>query len=97
MCLYIQNRYVFVYYFLTESIRINFFSDQIVTPGDMVSFQCLRESPQFTALQWSRDGTVLSETGNILMVSVTGIRDTGSYCCGVNGSVVHCAYIYVKG
>jgi len=84
-------------YFLTESVIVNFFSDQIVTAGDTVSFQCLRESPQFTTLQWSRDGTVLSETGNTLIVSVTGTSATGSYCCAVNGSVVHCAYIYVKG
>ena len=83
--------------FLTEAVRINLFSNQVVTAGNVVSFQCLMESPQFTTLQWTRDGMVLIDTGNTLRVSVTGTSDTGSYCCAVNGSVVHCAYIYVQG
>ena len=86
-----------MWFFPIELIRINFFSDRIVRVGEVVSFQCLMDSPQFTALQWTRDGVVLSETGNILTVSITDTSDTGSYCCAVNGSVVHCGYIYVQG
>ena len=69
----------------------------VASVGSSVTFNCFsQQPPPGTNIQWTRNGTALSEISPSLNITAT-VDNTGVYCCDVNGTIVNCGYLFSGG